>query len=373
MTEMQINDISLYNFRNYSFAEAEFDSGINIIYGLNGQGKTNLIEAVSYLSTGKAFRSRKDSVVIRFDCSEACIRGNVICDGDPAVIEAKLFSAPAKKQIFINGVKQKTLSPLAGKFGTVLFCPEDMYLAKDSPAARRAFIDYAIEQLRPGYSEALKQYRKLLEHKTRILRDRDEKPSLLDALDDFSIRMAQIGSVIISYRASYMQKLNVFAGRIHNQISGEQETLDIEYKTVSTIADPLKPPQELFPLLEEHYFMRKTAEIESRTCLSGPHKDDLEIKVAGKPVKNYGSQGQTRTAVLSMKLAERQMYKADTGVCPVLLLDDVLSELDRKRRDYVLSRIEEGQVFITCTEKPPSGDLIAGKTLSVEGGNITEG
>lgn len=368
---MHIKSIELYNYRSYAEAAVSFDPGVNVIKGMNGQGKTNLLEAVAYLSTGHAFRSRRDANVIRWDCSECSVRGTVSSKGDTDTIETKLYLPPRKKQVLINGVKQKSLAPLAGKFGTVLFCPEDMGIAKESASERRNFLDCAIEQLRPRYAEAVRQYRKLLDSKTRILRDWEEKPSLLDALDDFSLEMCRVGAAVISYRAAYIRKLKEIAKEIHRQISGGREELQLEYRTVSSIDDPLLPASQLVPLLEQHYFAHKNAEISSRSCLSGPHKDDIDINIGGRSVKNFGSQGQTRTAVLAMKLAERQMYKEDTGVCPVLLLDDVLSELDDSRQAFVLGKIEDGQVLITCSNSSAFPGL-GGKAFSVSAGIITE-
>jgi len=368
---MFIKDIELYNYRNYPFAKAEFSEGVNIICGENGQGKTNLLEAVTFLACGRAFRTRKDAVTVKFDCDSAYIKGTV-CDNDGFdEIEAKLFTNPRRKQIFINGVKQKTLSSLAGRFGTVLFCPDDLYIAREGASQRRAFMDNAIEQLRPRYASALHEYSKLLEHKTRILRDWPDKPSLLDTLDEFSLRMAHWGAVIISYRASYMEKLKDIAKAIHSDISAGREELELKYKTVSTVSDSLAPQEELRTRLEEHYFMRKQAEIDSRSCLSGPHKDDILININGRDIKNYGSQGQVRSAVLSMKLGERQMYENDTGSCPVLLLDDVLSELDSARQEYILSGIHSGQVLITCCTQSEQLTGLGARVFDISNGTVS--
>jgi DNA replication and repair protein RecF len=369
---MFIKDIALYNFRNYEEAFVEFSSGINIMGGMNGQGKTNLLEAVAFLSTGKAFRTRKDADVIMFDRDEASIRATTCSDGTCDLIEARLYAKEKRKQIFINGVRQKNAALLPGKLGTVLFCPEDLYLARDGSSIRRSFLDRAIEQLRPRYGGALREYNRLLEHKTRILRDWKEKPSLLDMLDDFSLRMVHYGAVIVSYRAAYVEKLNPVAARIHGEISGGTEELELKYRTVSNIDNPNLTAEELRPLLEEHYFMRKQSEIDSRSCLSGPHKDDLEIKLSGRAIKDFGSQGQVRTAVLSMKLAERDMYKNDTGTCPVMLLDDVLSELDAVRQNYILNRIEDGQVIITCCTDPEAIRSVRGKMFRISQGCVYE-
>ncbi len=191
-------------------------------------------------------------------------------------------------------------------------------------------------------------------------------------LDDFSLRMAYFGAVIVSYRAAYVEKLRPAAADTHREISGGTEELELEYRTISNITDTRKTAEELRPLLEEHYFLRKQSEIESRLCLSGPHKDDIEIRLSGRAIKDFGSQGQVRTAVLSLKLAERDIYKTDTGTCPVILLDDVLSELDEVRQKYILSRIEDGQVIITCCAEPDALEQIRGKTFRISQGRVYE-
>jgi len=367
---MYIRRLELYNYRNYSLADVTFDPGINVIRGLNGQGKTNILEAVAFLSTGRAFRSARDANVIRFDTGEASLRGRVIMNDFEDVIQIRL-APPARKQIIVNDVKQKSVSGLSGRFGTVLFCPEDMELVKGGSANRREFLDCAISQLRVRYAEALKQYRRLHESKLKILKSQEEKPSLLDTLDDFSLKMCQVGAAVIGYRAAYLYKLKDIAKELHFQISGGREELELCYRTVSTVTDPLGSVSRIEKQLEQHYFAHKRAEIETKSCLSGPHKDDIAIHIAGRPVREFGSQGQTRTAVLAMKLAERQMYRNDTGLLPVLLLDDVLSELDEQRQAFVLGKIEDGQVIITCSVQSAL-PLGAGKAFLVENGTIRE-
>jgi DNA replication and repair protein RecF len=267
-------------------------------------------------------------------------------------------------------VKLKTAAELSGIFQSVLFCPEDLYLIREGAAARRKYLEDCICQLRPRYAQALAEYKRLHEHKTRILRDSDEKPSLLDTLDEFSLGMAKAGALLIYYRAFFIKRLQETAPLIHKDFSGRRETLALRYATVSTVTDPEAGPQAIFQQLLSHQEAHRAAEIASRQCLSGPHKDDLIVEIDGNPARTYSSQGQTRTAALSLKLAAREIFQHDTGEYPVLLLDDVLSELDPRRQEFVLNRIKGGQVFITCCEDDRLERLLGGKVLHVENGKI---
>ena len=264
-------------------------------------------------------------------------------------LEARL-SRGSRRQLLSNGVKLKTAGELAGVLNTVFFCPEDLMLIREGAAERRRFLDECICQLRPRYAAALAEYRRLHEQKTRILRDWEEKPSLLDTLDDFNLRMAQTGAILIHYRAHFVRRLRETAPPIHREFSGGREELGLKYETVSTVVDPEGSVKDILSALMAHQESHRRAELESRQCLSGPHKDDLTVELGGVAARQFASQGQTRTAALSLKLAAREIFYGDTGEWPVLLLDDVLSELDQRRQSFVLNRIKGGQVFITCCE-----------------------
>ena len=365
---MQIDALTLDFFRNYTHLEAEFDPQVNVIYGDNAQGKTNLLEAVGYLS-GLSHRARYDKELIQFGVDHAFLKGNVTARDRLFVLEAEL-NRGARKVLHANGVKLKNTAELSGIFQSVLFCPEDLYLIREGAAARRKYLDDCICQLRPRYAQALAEYKRLHEHKTRILRDSEEKPSLLDTLDEFSLGMAKAGAVLIHYRAHFIKRLKLVAPAIHGDFSGGREQLSLRYETVSTVTDPEATPQVLFEQLLRHQESHRAAEIASRQCLSGPHKDDLVVEIDGNLAKTYSSQGQTRTAALSLKLAAREIFQQDTGEYPVLLLDDVLSELDPKRQEFVLNRIQGGQVFITCCEDDRLEKLLKGKTLHIKNGTL---
>ena len=366
---MIVTGLELDFFRNYTHLEAEFDSRVNLIYGDNAQGKTNLLEAVAYLSAARSHRARYDREMIMLDIDSAFIRGEIFSRDRNFVLEGKLYRGRGR-QLFSNGVRLKTAGELAGILNTVLFCPEDLSLIRAGAAERRKFLDGAICQLRPRYAQALAEYNRLYDHKTRILRDWPENPSLLDTLDDFNLRMAQTGALIIHYRAHFIKCLREHAPGIHGEFSGGREGLALAYETVSTVNDPLARPKELLPLLLEHQEKHRKAEIDSRQCLSGPHKDDLAVSIGGQNAKIYASQGQTRTAALSLKLAQREIFQEDTGEWPVLLLDDVLSELDPKRQAFVLNRIRGGQVFITCCEEEKLEGLEGGRAFHIQNGGL---
>ena len=366
---MIVRSLALEGFRNYEALSVDFHPQVNLIYGDNAQGKTNLLEAIAYLSSARSHRARYDREMIGMDQTAADIRGIIESRGRTFTVEAQLARGRTRK-LFSNGVRLKNAGELAGVLNTVLFCPEDLYLIREGAAARRRFLDSAICQLRPRYAQALAEYGRLYEHKTRILRDWSEHPSLLSALDDFDLRMAQMGALLIHYRAHFVKRLQEAAPPIHRDFSGGGEALSLTYTTVSNIPDPLASPRELLPLLLDHQARHKQAELDSRQCLSGPHKDDLLVDINGLSAKTYGSQGQTRTAALSLKLAQREIFQAETEEWPVLLLDDVLSELDSRRQAFILNRIRGGQVFITCCEEEKLEGLEGGKAFHVQGGSL---
>lgn len=365
---MIVKKIALNGFRNYDFETAEFAPGTNVICGENAQGKTNLLEAVYMLSTGRSFRTRFDRELIGFGCDGADILADVTSHEREQTVNLRMQNGRPKR-ILVNSVK-KTAAELSQVVNTVLFCPDDLNLIKEGAAVRRRLMDNAISQIRPRYAELLSDFNKLYENKTRILRDWREKPSLLDTLDDFSDGMARVSAQLIRYRAAYALRLNEAAAPIHRAFSDKGETLELVYKTVSTVSDPLAPAKEIYYEICEHQEKHREAELNSAQCLTGAHKDDLEISINGRPARAFASQGQTRTAALSLKLAEREILLKETGEYPVLLLDDVLSELDQKRQEFVLNRIGGGQTLITCCEDEGISSRTGGRVLFVENGRI---
>jgi DNA replication and repair protein RecF len=239
---------------------------------------------------------------------------------------------------------------------------------KTGAAQRRRFGDQALCGLRPNYDAALTEYNRILDQKNRILKDHYENPSVLAILPEYNTRLCQVGALLISYRARFYDSLGKSAAKFHGQFSGGAEEFTLEYKTVSTVTDPFAPVSTLTQNLLDHLDRHYRAEVETAQCLTGPHKDDFDVSLSGINLKSYGSQGQTRTAAISLKLAQRELMGREMGEEPVLLLDDVLSELDPGRQDFVLNQIVSGQVFITCCE--PGRFTKLGKTIEIRKGNV---
>ena len=368
---MRIDALELESFRNYSRAAVEFDPACNVIFGENAQGKTNLLEALVYLSCGKSPRARTDREMIRFD--DSCAAASVLVSARDREyrVRAELYR-DRRRKLSVNQAPVKRGADLSQIYNTVFFCPDDLYLIREGAAARRRFLDTALCQLRPRYAAALAEYNRTYEHKTRILRDAEEKPDLLEALPEFNARMIQYGAVLIHYRCQFSLRLREYAALHHRECSGGREELDIQYRTVSSVTDPEAELPVLREQLRSHLESHQAAERASRLCLSGPHKDDLAVTIDGQDARQYASQGQTRTAALSMKLAEREIYRNVVGEYPVLLLDDVLSELDPRRQEFVLNRIGGGQVFITCCEDDRLPVMLGGRVFHVHQGEIRE-
>lgn len=365
---MKLNHITLENFRNYESQNIAFDPGVNLIVGNNAQGKTNLLEAISYLGSGKSFRAQKSGELVRFGADFASFEGNLFSQEREQSLRWVIFSGSRPRQLFQNGVKKKTAGEISGVFQTVLFCPEDLMVLKTGAAARRRLGDNALCQLRPNYEAALAEYGRILEQKNRILKDRFENPGLLQILPEYNTRLCQVGALLISYRARFYEGLGKAAAKYHQMFSGGAEEFHLEYKTVSSVKDPFAPIPELTQYLQEHLESHYNAELESAQCLTGPHKDDFDVTLSGLSLKTYGSQGQVRTSAISLKLAQRELMASQTGELPVLLLDDVLSELDPGRQDFILNQILDGQVFITCCE--PGRFTKLGKTIEIRCGEV---
>ena len=365
---MELNELYLRSFRNYGEQRLTFDPGVNLIVGENAQGKTNLLEAIAYLGSGKSFRANKNSEMVQFGMEFGELDGKMFSQQREQTLRWLLFSGCRPRQIFQNGVKKKTAAEIAGVLPTVLFCPEDLMILKTGGAQRRRFADSALCQLRPNYDAALAEYNRILDQKSRILKDHFDNPAVLEILPEYNARLCQVGALLISYRARFFQALGAAAAEYHGSFTGGKEEFRLEYKTVSNISDPFSPVSQLTENLNDHLSRHYRAELETAQCLTGPHKDDFEITLSGISLKSFGSQGQTRTAAISLKLAQRELMKREWGEEPVLLLDDVLSELDAGRQDFVLNQIVSGQVFITCCE--PGRFTKLGKTMEIQNGQL---
>ena len=356
------------NFRNYEAFSLSFSPDVNLIVGDNAQGKTNLLEAIGYLGSGRSFRAQKTNELVRFGADFCNLSGTVFSQEREQSLRWVLYLSGRGRQLFCNGAKKKTAGDISGILQTVLFCPEDLMVLKAGAAPRRRLGDFALCQLRPNYEAALTEYQRILEQKSRILKGYQEQPALLDILPEYNTRLCQVGALLISYRARFFEGLGKAAKEYHNRFSGGKEEFNLTYHTVSTVEDPFAPVTKLTEYLQEHLSHHYQAELSSMQCLTGPHKDDFDVTLNGRSVKTFGSQGQVRTAAISLKLAQRELMAKESGEMPILLLDDVLSELDPGRQDFILNQITGGQVFITCCE--PGRFTKLGKTVEISGGKI---
>ena len=363
---MNVIELQLQNFRNYAGLSLQFDPGVNLIAGENAQGKTNLLEAISYLSCGRSFRAQRSSELLRFGAEAAELHARVYSQEREQTL--RMVLTQGRRLLYRNGAKKRSVGELAGVLSTVLFCPEDLLILKAGAAGRRRMADMAICQLRPNYDAALAEYNRILEQKSRILKDKEENPALLEVLPEFNERLVTVGATIIAYRARFFAGLGELAQGYHCQFSGGKEEFRLQYRTVSTVPNPFAPIGTLREQLREHLESHARAELESMQCLTGPHKDDFSVFLSDLDLKTYGSQGQIRTAAISLKLAQRDLQQRELGEMPVLLLDDVLSELDAGRQDFVLNQITAGQVFITCckTDKITK----SGRKFEISAGNV---
>ena len=330
---MKASNLELYNFRNYEYENISFSDGVNIIHGENGMGKTNILEAVYYFSYGRSFRSGGKEVI---KDGEKEARISLSFENSQRKLESDIkFLSGKRKEIYINEIELKKTSQLLGNFICVLFTPDEMGIIKGMPEVRRKFCDSSIMPLRPNYIKELIKYRNILVQKTALLKSRQ-----YETLDIWNEKLAETGSRIMKLRESYIERINQKAREIQNEISGGKEELNLIYNP------SVKLKENYLEKLTEY----KEKEKENLFCMVGVHRDDIDIFINGKPAKNYASQGQIRTAVLSLKLAETEIIKEETGEYPVMLLDDILSELDKSRREFLISKIKGKQIIITCTD-----------------------
>ena len=292
---MRVDALHLQGWRNYGTQALTFDPSCNVIYGENAQGKTNLLEAIVYLSCGKSPRAHGDKELIGFDMQEAALLGDIFSRQREFVTDIRLFRGKRRKMT-VNGVPAKNSAALSDVLHTVFFAPEDLFLIRAGAAERRRFMDLSLCQLRPRYAEALSQYSRLYDHKTRILRDSEDKPELLDLLPEFNEGLCRSGAVLIGYRARFCAALAEYARAAHYECSGQREELTLGYQTVKTVTDPMGRQEDIYWQLRQHMDEHQTAERASRLCLSGAHKDDIEVLINGRAAKQFGSQGQVRTA-----------------------------------------------------------------------------
>ena len=335
---MYIDKMKLINFRNYENQEIQFNKNINIIYGDNAQGKTNILEAIFLSSFGKSFRTSKEKELIRFGQDKLMVEANFQKKDRDGKIRIEIGS---KKQITVNGIKIKKLSELLGNINIVIFTPEDINILKDGPAGRRRFLDMMIGQLRPNYVHNLNLYIQTLEQRNNYLKQIKELNKPQEMLEIWDEKLAEYGEKVYLYRKEFVDKIINKINDIHKKITDEKEELKIEY-----ISNCSKK-NEYLKILNE----RRKLDIIKGFTTKGVHRDDFVIYINNREVGVYGSQGQNRTVILSLKLSELNVVYDEIGEYPILLLDDFMSELDEKRRKNFLENIENTQVIITGTDK----------------------
>ena len=334
---MIIESIELKNYRNYENLQLELSPGTNIFYGDNAQGKTNILESVYVCCTTKSHKGSKDKEMIRFGEDEAHIKLTVRKQDVPYRIDMHLKKNKAKG-IAINGIPIRKASELFGIVNVVFFSPEDLNIIKNGPAERRRFLDLELCQLNKLYVHGLIQYNRVVTQRNKLLKELSFHPEYEETLDIWDLQLAQYGRQVIEYRTDFVKQLNEMIVGIHNQLSGGKEHLEIFY-------EPKVEAEKLEDALEKN----RDSDLRQRTTGIGPHRDDISFIVNGIDIRRFGSQGQQRTAALSLKLAEIELVKYLVKDYPVLLLDDVLSELDGSRQEHLLAGIDHIQTMITCT------------------------
>ena len=362
---MKVEKFFCENFRNIDKAEIIPHSGTNIIYGNNAQGKTNLIEGIWLFCGAKSFRSHHDNELIEFGKEKAKLAMNFSAFGRSQ--EAEIF-VDGRRSANLNGVKLKSAGELCGNFCAVVFSPVHLSLIKDGPAVRRRMLDIAIGQLYPAYVEALRGYSRAMQQRNAVLKDAKYSSYVYDMLENFENQMAHFGGIIFKHREKYISSLSADIKGIYEEISGGREKLDIEY--VSDICG--ENANDASACLAERLKNARKEDIITGTSSVGPHREDLNFLLDKKAARSFGSQGQQRSCVLSLKLAEAQAIKKTVGEEPVMLFDDVMSELDEGRQESILNRFSDMQVFVTCCEKEQLSRLKEGKTFRMDSGTIEE-
>ena len=335
---MWIKKIKIKNFRNYEKEEINLEKNINIFYGQNAQGKTNIIESIFLCSLGKSFRAKKDNEMIKLNEQNAMVE----IEYEKSDREGKIkIEIGDKKNIYLNGIKIKKLSELLGNLNIVIFTPDDINILKGGPQNRRRFLDIMISQLRPNYMHILNLYIKTMEQRNNYLRQIKEEHKDENLLEIWDEKLAEYAIKIYEYRKEFIEKIIKKLDIIHKNITNGEEQIELEYIT------ECNNKEKYLQLLKE----RRKLDIIKGFTTKGVHRDDFMIYINKKDIKIFGSQGQNRTAMLSLKLAELQVIYDEIGEYPILLLDDFMSELDDKRRKNFLNNIKDIQVIITCTEK----------------------
>ncbi len=363
---MFIEKLRVINFRNYICQEVVFSRETNVIYGNNAQGKTNLLEALALFSSGKSYRRSSDKDLIRY--GEDYTRVIVEFDVSGVKKDAEIFITSGKsKYIKLCGVNLRKTSELLGAFRCVVFSPDELLLINGAPEIRRNFTDLVLSSLKPLYYDNLKKYYKILKQKNNLLKSNSE--SIMDTLPVWNEKLSAVGTEIMCYRNEFIDAINPLIKNAYGEISEGKENLCIKYapSVNCVLSDKKTIKEKLFEIMDK----KMQSEIYQGVSSVGIHRDDFEFYINDKNAKSFASQGQQRSAIIALKEAEARLIFDKTGEQPVLLLDDVLSELDIKRREYILKGLNERQVIITCTEKATAKN--GSKYFCVKNGILSEG
>lgn len=362
---MWVSQLQLTNFRNYARLQLQPDAGLCVLTGDNAAGKTNVLEAVFLCALGRSHRTSRDAELIRESEQAGAVALTLHTRGGTRNISCKLM-AGERKRVLIDGTALSRSGELLGCLNVVMFAPEDLMLVKGGPGERRRFLDMEISQLRPAYYYTLQQYNVALKQRNALLKAEAET-ALLEPWDE---QLSRLGAAITAERAQFLSELGGIASRLHVQLSGGRETLLLAYQPNLPDVEPDRLAaamrERLFDALERDRFRGSTS--------VGPHRDDVAMALDGSDVRVYGSQGQQRTVVLSLKLSELQIMRQLRGESPVLLLDDVFSELDRRRQRMLLDAVQGCQTFLTCThlEELSAAGALQMQVYSVSAGNVIE-
>ena len=362
---MTVNSVKIKNFRNIADLSFTADNGVNVIYGENAQGKTNILESIWLFTGCKSFRGAKDNELIKFGEDFAKINLD-FCD-NLREKKSEITIADKKKNASLNGVSLRSTAELIGSFYAVIFSPVHLSLIKDGPSARRKFLDTALCQLKPSYAEHLAGYKRALVQRNALLKDLHLNSELYDMLDTWDDQLARYSALVIKERLQYVDLLSDYSKSIYSGISENKESFSVFYS--KNICKDISVKDIYLSEIENLKNSRKE-DILSKTSTVGPHRDDLEILINNVSARSFGSQGQQRSCALALKLGESEIIKKVTGETPVALLDDVMSELDEKRQDYVLNHINDRQVFLTCCDPSQVLRLCGGKSFLIKGGEI---
>jgi DNA replication and repair protein RecF len=359
---MHLKEIRLRNFRNYEDEAFSFHEKVNIVIGKNGQGKSNLLEGIYLMSMGKSFRTNRDAEMIRFDADFFHVKGVFSKRGRDLCIEAAI--GENEKRFKVNGLSGSRNADLLENAYMVAFSPEDLRIAKGEPEARRRFIDRELFQLRPLYYRNLAKYKKSMQQRNAALRE--EIPDM-DVIDVWDEHMALYGARVMRERSGFIEKLGKTGAGIHAGITGGKESLNICYEASAPLEEGEEAQKEAFA---ESLRKAREKDIARRGSSVGPHRDDVGIAVNGVDVRRFGSQGQQRTAALSMRLAELRIIKEETGEDAIVILDDVLSELDAERQGFLIHSFSDNQIFVSATEigGKMREEMPDAKVFSIEGG-----